>query len=60
MKKILNFIKKWIVEIGFVAVALLLIFLPVPLPIRVFGLGLLFATVLNPLVKYIIKRNTEK
>lgn len=60
MRKILDFLKKWAVEGGFIAVGLLLLFLPTPLPVRTFGLGLLFSTVLNPLVKYIIKRNTEK
>lgn len=60
MKKVVEFLKKNVVELGFIAVSLLLLFLPTPLPVRTFGLGLLFSTVLNPLVKYIIKRNTEK
>ena len=60
MNKVVEFLRKNIVEIGFIALSLLLLFLPVPLPIRTFGFGLCFATVLNPLVKYIIKRNTEK
>lgn len=61
MKKIIVFLKKWIVEVDFIAVALLLLFLPfTPYALKTFGFGIFLATLLNPLVKYIIKRNTEK
>lgn len=58
MKKVIEFLKKWIVEIGFVAVSFLLMFIPaIPVAIKTFGFGLLFATIANPLIKYIIEIN---
>lgn len=60
MKKILDFLKTWVVEIGFIAVGLLLLFLPfTPYALKTFGFGIFFATLLNPLVKHIIKSNTK-
>ena len=56
---ILDFLKKWIVEVGFTVFALLLMFLPTPLPVRTFGFGIFFTTILNPLVKYIIESNKK-
>ena len=60
MKKFLDFIKKWIVEIGFIVVGLLLLFLPfIPYALKTFGFGIFVATILNPLIKHIIKSNTK-
>lgn len=59
MDKILGFLKSYVTEIGFVLFALLLMFLPTPIPIRTFGFGIFFATICNILVKYIIKINTK-
>ncbi len=61
MKKVVEFLKKHLVEVGFIALSLLLLFLPfTPYALKTFGFGIFFATLLNPLIKYIIKRNTEK
>jgi hypothetical protein len=61
MNKVVEFIKKHLVEVGFIALSLLLLFLPfTPYALKTFGFGIFFATLLNPLIKYIIKRNTEK
>ena len=58
--KFLDFLKKWIVEIGLIAVGLLLLFLPfTPYALKTFGFGAFFATLLNPLIKHIIKSNTK-
>jgi hypothetical protein len=60
MNKVIEFIKKHLVEVGFIALSLLLLFLPsTPYALKTFGFGIFFATLLNPLIKYIIKRNTE-
>lgn len=60
MNKVVEFLKKNIVEIGFIAVSLLLLFLPfTPYALKTFGFGIFFATLLNPLIKHIIKSNTK-
>jgi hypothetical protein len=60
MNKVIEFIKKHLVEVGFIALSLLLLFLPfTPYALKTFGFGIFFATLLNQLIKYIIKRNTE-
>lgn len=61
MRKVIEFIKKYSVEVSFVVVALLLLFLPyTPYALKTFCFGIFFATLLDPLIKYIIKRNTEE
>lgn len=60
MNKVLDFLKKWIVEIGFTVVGLLLLFLPfTPYALKTFGFGIFVATILNPVIKHIIKSNTK-
>lgn len=61
MRKILDFLKKWAVEGGFIVVSLLLLFLPfTPYALKTFGFGMFFATLLNPLVKHIIDSQRKK
>lgn len=61
MNKVLDFLKKWIVEIGFVVVGLLLLFLPfTPYALKTFGFGIFFATILNPVVKHIIESSEKE
>lgn len=61
MKKIVEFLKKWAVEGGFIAVSLLLLFLPfTPYALKTFGFGIFFATLLNPLIKHIIDSQRKK
>lgn len=60
MNKILDFVKKWIVEGGFVVVGSLLLFLPfTPYALKTFGFGVFVATILNPVIKHIIESNTK-
>lgn len=61
MNNIVEFLKKWIVEIGLAVVGSLLLFLPfTPYALKTFGFGIFFATILNPLVKHIIESNKKE
>lgn len=61
MRKILDFLKKWAVEGGFIAVGLLLLFLPfTPYPLKTFGFGLFFTSLGTPLIKHIINSQRKK
>lgn len=60
MNKVVEFLKKNIVEIGFIAVGLLLLFLPfTPYALKTFGFGAFFTSLGTPLIKHIIKSNTK-
>ena len=61
MKKVLEFLKKWPVEGGFIAVSLLFLFLPfTSYALKTFYFGIFFATLLNPLIKHIINSQRKK
>ena len=58
--KVKEFVQKWFIEIGFVALSFLLLFLPfTPYPLNTYGFGMFMATILNPLIKYIIRENKK-
>ncbi len=59
-EKVKKFIAEWAIEIGFAVLGLVLLFVPFnPYPLKAFGFGMFFASVLNPFIKYIVEKNKK-